>query len=391
MSQRPPLDGAEPLDVLIVGAGPAGAATALALRQAGVRRVGLVHEPPAGPWRIGESATPDVPGLLTRLGVAMPSGHRPYVGNASIWGGPLQFDDFATRGQPMGCLLDRTLFDQQLRDAAEAAGAELIQPARLEAVQREVAGWCVSLRPVARAMAQAGDAQADAPMLRHARVLVDASGRRAALARMLGARRHRLDKQVALAVRCQLPAAPWLVGRALVEACACGWWYAAELPGGELLLSLMTDQDLARKLREPQAWLAALTDSQLYRALPDVTGLHEAAGAGVLNFAAHSGCLNRAAGPGWVALGDALLSLDPLTSSGISGALRDALDACTDVLLPWLEGSPPEPAGRAWGERANRSWLRFLAQRQRMYAQVQHWAQAPYWQRRHTPAVAPAL
>ena len=380
------------LTVLIVGAGPAGAAAALALCRAGVEGVALLEEQPAPAWRIGESATPDVPELLGRLGLAMPEGHRPYQGNAVLWDGPLRLEDFRQRGQPPGWQLDRARFDQQLRAAAQAAGATLLR-ARLDAVERSAdGGWHVQLaRPadgVAQAAAQPGPGAGTEvmPMRLSAQLLVDASGRRAALARLLGARRHRLDQQVALALRCPpgtLARGTVLEGRVLVEAVRCGWWYAAELPGGELLLSLMTDQDLARALHAPQAWCSALAGSTLRGWLDGAALEATLAHAAPQRFAAHAACTSRVAGPGWMAVGDALLSLDPLTSSGISGALRDALEGTRDVLLPWLaHPQSPEAPGQAWGERARQSWQRFLRGRQQIYAQVQGWPDGVYWQRR---------
>ncbi|WP_247892025.1 FAD-dependent oxidoreductase [Azospirillum argentinense] len=98
-ASRDPLPGAPPgtdaADVLIVGAGPAGSATALALRAAGVPRVVLVDRaahgsPERAALRVGESATPNVGPLLARLGLPDDLGrlgHRPYHGNLSLWSG----------------------------------------------------------------------------------------------------------------------------------------------------------------------------------------------------------------------------------------------------------------------------------------------------------------
>jgi flavin-dependent dehydrogenase len=366
-------NGAGSFDVLIVGAGPAGSAIASALRQAGVQRVGMLNAPERQSWRACESAAPDVPALLARTGLAMPPGHRPYDGNIAIWNAPPHQHDFRHRGHAAGYLLDRILFDRQLRDAAVAGGVTLIPCARLRQAEFNSDGWRVRLHRRTSAPAE---------QILHARLLVDASGRRAVLARALGAVRRRIDRQVALiatvAADRERPPHAALNGRVLVETLPVGWIYATLQEDGQLQLGLVTDQDLARTLRRPHAWRQILADTVLSQWLP---GAFSAAPV-IHSVAADSACLDRAAGPGWLAVGDALMSLDPLTSSGVSGALRDAVDATRDVLLPWLGGgSSPEP-GRRWGQRANRSWLRFMRGQRRMHAQGPVDSGSVYWQRR---------
>lgn len=381
------------LDVLIIGAGPAGCATALALRQAGVEHVALLDQPARLRWRMSETAAPDVPALLARCGLAMPGRHRPYLGGASLWGGPLLVDDFARSRRTPGYLLDRQYFDEQLQSAVRAAGIALYQPARLLQAEYARGIWQVQWQ-------QSGDGERHLGQTR-ARLLVDASGRRARLAsHVLGVPRLRVDDQVALALRvpseCLTPEAAFLQGRVLVAADPAGWWYLSQLSDGQLLLSLMTDQDLARELRHVARWpqrLAALeglasyfdlTALSRYLSTNDVTTSESAAGESraLQSFAAHSVCLARAAGPGWLALGDALISLDPLTASGLSMALQDAHQATREVLLPWLAGAELALSGRAWGEQANRRWMDYLQARQQRYGEVQLWPDAPFWQRR---------
>lgn len=363
------------LDVLILGAGPAGCATALALRQRGVARVMLVDQPVAHAFRIGEAATPDVPGLVAQLlgGTAAdpPALQRPYVGNLSHWGGVRRRDDFMRRGLAPGWQLDRASFDQGLRELAVAAGALLRCPARCNDVGRSPGGWAVAL---------------DDGSAWQARVLVDASGRRARLATRLGATRRTADRLVALATRCPPGAATDLAGHVLVESCPDGWWYASPLPDGQVLVSLMTDRDVARSrgLRAWPAFAQAWAASRTLQERVPVPPVPQP----VASFAAHSGCVDRAAGPGWMAVGDALMSLDPLSSSGLSGALRDGLEAA-GVLLPWLDGGDPAPTGRAWGQRAAGAWARYLAQRRQLYGQERAWPDHPFWHRRHAPVAAP--
>jgi flavin-dependent dehydrogenase len=208
------------------------------------------------------------------------------------------------------------------------------------------------------------------------RVLVDATGRRAVLARRLGAAAQRIDALVALCVLMPRPAASALAGLSLLESFASGWWYAAPLPDGRAVVCLMTDREIARRgeLRQNHRFRQAWSETQeLCSRLPSSTAM-----SAVTSFPAHSACLDRAAGPGWLAVGDALMAFDPLTSSGISGALADGL-AAAETIVAWLAGQPMAPAGRAWARRADMSWRRYLEQRYQHYASETRWADSAFW------------
>ena len=358
------------LDVLVCGAGPAGCAAALALRQAGVAHVALVDWPLQRAWAVGESATPDVGPMLARLGLpdAM-RGHAAYQGNLSLWGGRREIDDFLHRGRGSGWHLDRDAFDAMLRAAAAARGVRLVRPAKVDQLAWERQGWSVRT-------SEGGEWRAQ--------VLVDATGRRADLATRLGARRQRVDTLVALGAIVAQPEFGGLAGLSMVEPFEHGWWYAAPQRDARAVVCLMTDRELARALslrddgRFRQAWAAT---RELARRLPPPAQPIE-----IASFAADSGCLDRAAGLGWIAIGDALMSFDPLSSSGISGALADGL-AVADTLQPWL--ADPRAMGasaRAWAQRADASWRRFIEQRRRHYAAETRWPGSAFWLARREAA-----
>ncbi len=350
------------VDVLILGAGPAGAAVSLGLLAAGVQRVLLADKPIARPFAVGESATPDVPVLLAKLGLERDLGrlgHRPYHGNLSLWGGAPVMDHFLFRGRGHGWHLDRAAFDAWLQSEAVARGVRLVCPASLSAIAPEPDGWLVRLTNLGTVFA---------------RVVVDATGRRAALATRLGAHRRRLDSLVALAAR----AAPaeGFTGLSLVEPFADGWWYAAPLPDGQAVVTLMTDRDIARErgFQNPATYLRAWQSSEALAVhVPPVEPSMIAV------FAAHTAFLDQAAGSRWIAVGDALIAFDPLTSSGIAGALDDAL-AAVPVIQAQLAGQVG-PA-RAYARRAESTLRRYLAERQQRYAAEPRWHERAFWARR---------
>ena len=370
------------VDVLVAGGGPAGSALALALLRAGVERVAVAPGPPSrAPFRVGESASPGVAPALEALGLSgdlAAAGHLPCRGTLSLWGGERVFDGFRERGRAPGWHLDRAAFDRHLLESAGAGGATLLPAVALETVTAERGGWRVRLR---------GGLEV------RARIVADCTARRTAVAARLGVGRRRLDRLLALAVMLPQPEPPpggeGLRGFSLVEAADMGWWYAAPVPGGRVVAMLITDADLAATAglhRRPgfaAAWAAA---TELRRLVP-VFGTPPAPVA----FPAPGQYLEQACGPGWIAAGDALIAMDPLTAAGIDGALGDAR-AAADTLTAWLGADSLSrclEAGEAYRHRAEVSLRRYLGERALHYRREVGRAAHPFWGRRAAAVSAP--
>src|SRR5262249_54417842 len=138
-----------------------------------------------------------------------------------------------------GWHLDRRRFDRMLAQAAQRGGARLLCGAQVTA--------CL---PLADSCWQGEIASGRRKRWARAKLLVDATGRAAALARWQGAKRLNSDRLVGLAgvLAAAAPANDTAACDActLVEACADGWWYSALLPGGRLIAVYLTDADLLR-------------------------------------------------------------------------------------------------------------------------------------------------
>jgi len=350
-------------DAAILGAGPAGCATALALQARGIERVLLVDRAPPAAFIPGESATPDIARLLGAFGLDCDLnrlGALVYFGNLSAWGGPPQLSLFGKRGT--GWHLDRARFDSWLRHETASRGARLACPARLGAIARQDGGWDLALEGFDAA---------------RARVIVDAAGRRAPLATRVGAKRRKLDDLVALAVRVPCAARRGLAGYSFVESFADGWWYAAHVPPADAVVMLMTDRDIAQGYRDGASFVRAWRDTtELCRRLeaPERCVSPQI-------FAAHGGFLDRGAGEGWIAVGDALLSFDPLTSSGLSGAFNDAVAAAA-AIEEMLNGGEPSAA---YAHRAHAALKRYLREHAAYYGVERRWPTRSFWARRTQP------
>lgn len=281
-----------------------------------------IHRPP---WRIGESLPGAAAVLLRRLGLFerfLADGHAERGASISTWDTdtPVWFDPLRDPNGP-GWHLDRLRFDAMLRVGAEEGGATFAPLDGAWRVAHEGDTWRVD--------DVAGGQTYRAP------VLVDATGRSAALCRALDVPCERGDRLVCLSLR--LPPDPTDPDRC-TRTCADddGWWYSVRLPSGERVLALHMDADdpALRGLRDADALLAqARRQPLLADVLPSMDAcaaidlavdVHPA-GSAALDFDA---CLRH---PGLFAVGDAALAFDPLSSQGLFHALASAESAAAAI------------------------------------------------------------
>lgn len=365
-------------DIAIVGAGPAGAAAGVML--APHCRVVLIDRQREPALRIGESLIPAARRLLRNMGILEAfeaEGHEAYLGNRSHWGSAVaQEVDFLRDPNGPGWHLDRPRFERFLRAAAEHRGAQLMAPAKLRDVKQHGTRWRLTL-----------DTDT-APRSVTAQLLVDAGGRGAPLARRLGAERRNTDRLIAAWLRGTVTREDGATaGFSRVESEPDGWWYTAPVPGGSgrpaRVLAFHTDADLSTASIGDAADLLNRA-----RRLPGIGEILDRTGFTADDLArttaANSAVLEEPIGNGWIAIGDAALSFDPLASRGLFNALYTALVgavACREILEGAAADFTPYAADLA---RVRQAYDRHLAL---AYAAEPRWPGSPFWARR-TPRKA---
>jgi flavin-dependent dehydrogenase len=363
-------------DVIVFGAGPAG--SALARRLAWQHRVLLIErEMDRDPvrsveWRIGESLPGSAAVLLRRQGLFdrfLADGHVERCANVSVWDSvaPVWFDAMRDPNGP-GWHLDRFQFDTMLRNGALDAGAAFATELGRIQTQRTRNTWQVLY-------GNSGHQYT-------AEVIVDATGRSAALCRSLGLRRKSEDRLVC--VHTLIPPLPRDVDRT-ARTCADkdGWWYSARVPSGARVLAYHLDADdpaihgqrdigvllaQARHLPLLAPFLPGKTPNEKTRVRPSGSASLELADCAKL--------------PGVYAVGDAVLAFDPLSSQGLFHALASAESAAAAISRQ-LNGDPN--AGLNYLSEMQTVQARYYAHLTATYAGPRCYAERRFWARRRVP------
>jgi len=358
-----------PWDVIVVGRGPAAFTAGIAARRAGLS-VAVVGVADAAP-RWGETLPASCLPLLSRLGVAdeLRNGeHLPEHGLRSVWGrGAAQERSGLFNAYGASVILDRGRFVRRLEDAFRAEGGYLIE-GRAGQIRRTGGSYSVSL-----AGHQNGRCLS-------ARALVDATGIKAQVGRRLGARRAIWARQVAFGACYEAPPGEYVPRTAFVEAMEHGWLYAAPVAADRAVVWLVSDADLL--LRGGSRGCESMTRQvrgslEISRWLREWR-LRETGEWRVRN--ASVGGLDRAGGDGWIAVGDAALSLDPLSSSGIAFALLSGLHGGTAV-AKCLNGEANMLT--SYAHLLAQAAKSHMEQRRRFHRAERRWPEAAFWMRRN--------
>lgn len=325
---------------VIIGAGPAGCAAAIALARNGLK-VLLIEASPFPRDRPGESLHPGVEPIFETLGVAdavNTAGFTRYSGHRVAWeaGGAEQLEKFGedAKGAWQGYQAWRPQLDQILLEEAIAQGADVWQPCRVRKALIED-GQLMGL-------------ETDNGTVR-AYHFLDASGQCQWLSRQLGIKNTAHSPKLMSRfgyVACSPQAT--LFDVPLIRQEVDGWSWIARVTKDRCAWSRMQlgDRINTEKTTDP----TADKSPQDWRP-PE---LAEFEPIGVTKGADVTWRIrDRLAGPGWFLLGDAAAVLDPAASHGVLRSLMSGMQAAT-VMTACERGEISEViAARSYSQ-----WLR---------------------------------
>ncbi len=364
--------------MIVVGGGPAGAVAATSLSALGLRSV-VLEAATTARWKPGEALAPECNPILERAGLSQPLAARPDIarrsaGVRSLWGSSeIWFRDGFCEPLGAGWIIDRGGFERFLGARAVEAGAEWMWGARVHGAKRSGAGWRLGLSGAAAKHLEA-------------RVIIDATGRPAGIARRLGARRIQYDSQVADVAAwrtADLAQAAWVS----VESEPDGWWYSVAGPNGYQLLARFQHRSALRSgAAMPRAGIRdALASTQFMRTVVTLPPRAELAHEAIVN--AGSAALDHAAGEGWLAIGDAAAAFDPISSQGLSNAIASA-QAAAQAVRSWIDGN--RDALDAYAARMTATYDVYRRGVGAHYRTETRWPNRPFWRRHHDAGAADA-
>jgi flavin-dependent dehydrogenase len=317
----------ETVDVLVVGGGPGGSATAIMLARMG-HRVLLIEKDRHPRFHIGESLLPMSMPIFEALGVRQ---------SVEALGVIKRGADFPSGDQdgyqvfsfgrslnptwPYAVQIRRADLDQTLFDAAQIAGVTTLENTLAESVRFLDDGVEVVTRT----------SQGERVCYR-ASYLVDASGRDTLLGRLLhlkqASRRHRSAAMYAHFSGVMRRSGED-AGNISIYPVADGWVWIIPLSNGVTSIGLVCGPSTLRNRGgDNEAFLRRMLMSnvQLARRITDarIVGNLQATGN-------YSYRCTEWAGQRWVMVGDAAAFVDPVFSSGVHLALQSAMNAATLV------------------------------------------------------------
>lgn len=311
-------------DAIVVGARCAGSPTAMLLGRRGYRVLLLDRAHfPSDTVSTHVVQAPAVAALhrWNLLGQVVASGAPPIqaysfdFGAITISGVPHPKDGFSTAYAPR-----RTVLDQILVDAAVRAGVELREGFNVDSYVVED-GAVVGVR---------GRDGAGRSVVERARVVIGADGRNSRLARTVRAETYSTKPRAQWAYYTYFADLP-VDGFEIVIRPYRGWGACATNDGLTMVVLGWPVAEADRFKADPERnFLETLEMAPDFAdRVRSATRVERFVGAGV------PGYLRKPFGPGWVLVGDAAYSKDPITAQGIIDAFRDAESVADTLHAAW--------------------------------------------------------
>lgn len=332
-------------DVLVVGCGPAGAATATWLARAGREVTVLDAARFPRDKTCGDGLTPRAMLEVDRLGLGGWARDRITIRGLELrgFGHRRRVPWPAGEHGGTGSAVRRTVFDDRLRQAAVEAGAEVVDGVRVTGVDR------------------GDDDEVIAVGTEHGRVacraLVVADGVRSPVGRLLGRTWHR-DTVYAVAARSYVRSSrhdhPWIGSdlelRDEAGAIQPGYGWVFPLGDGEVNLGVGA---LATAARPANVAVKELLHHYARSVRGDwaLEGEPRAVTSALLPM---GGAVSGVAGPNWAVVGDAAACVNPLNGEGIDYALEGG--RLLAELIVAGHGGPAAALTHAWPEVLRRTY-----------------------------------
>jgi flavin-dependent dehydrogenase len=350
----------------IIGAGPAGMATAIQLKHHGFK-VTLFDAGISDTITIGEHLAAEAIHELKQLSIptSILTKHSiPCSEVQNAWGRS-EVHHNESIFNPFGdsYILSRPDFDKSLLDHCRTIGIQVATNTRIQKTETHSDQW--------KLVYDSGFLVVD--------FLVDASGRNSKFHfghpvakkqrkdALIGMTKYLKPKQTTVSDQSHL----------LVESTPIGWWYTAQIASGKFIATFMTDPTVLSnsQLRPSEFWKKAISSSHHTKeriasySIPSETYMQSA----------HSQLASKVYGHNWAKVGDAAQSFDPLSSAGIIKGFKMGI-ACGMAITDYINGN--KSALNFYAETTKVQYEEYIEQRDAYYQQELRWLDEPFWYHR---------
>jgi flavin-dependent dehydrogenase len=365
-------------DVVVVGGGPAGLSCALALRKyAPEYRVAVIESSDFSTPRIGEHVSAAFLPLVEYLGLGesfrSSAAHIESFSVRTSWGSDaIVARDSITHWAGEGFLLDRQDFDVTLAEAFVSQQGHLYPSSRVTSIKKhpDEGTYRLELRHRSKRRCTLDT-----------RFVVDATGRNASIARRFGARVDRKDDLVGVSRRFELDPEKPPRQELLIESTPDGWWYSAPLSGNRRVVTWMTDVTNWRRTKQGglEAWNVELakaqhTNRELLQAVAADSSIHVRP--------AQTQITNPPTGEGWLAVGEAAVAFDPLSSLGLGFAVHSGSHAAHGIAR--MLDSQDQGDLAYYAEAIRRQYEQYLPAWRELYQSETRFSESPFWKHRNS-------
>ncbi|WP_435263169.1 NAD(P)/FAD-dependent oxidoreductase [Tenacibaculum sp. nBUS_03] len=369
-------------EILIIGAGIAGCIAAISLAEE--YNVTLMDKQITPSDRIGESLAPASQRIFKKLNLL---GHESddfkqtlfsnNLGMQSYWGNnQLHIKDYLKNPDGFSKSLDRKKFEMYLREIASNRGVCCFWGIRLFNSIYEENIWKVT--------GKSDDLKNRTTRKIKANFVIDATGRQSHFAKSIGIKRIQYDKLISCWI--SMPNTNTNTMSTIV-ADEQGWWYSAVLPNSTRIISFQTDSDIIDKatFKKSSSFITFIKTNKIIHSLIPKDEKNITFQGTV---SANSTRIEQVAGKQWLALGDAAISFDPLSSQGMFNAMANAMQVkellANFNIIKDFNLAKTEKFNKVYSDQIANVWSHYLKHKNLFYKAETRWKDSLFWKRRNS-------
>lgn len=344
--------------VIIIGKGLASLALSFLLSKKQIPHVVLGRREKGPLLALGETLPPSALPLLQSMGllsVFEKTALRKTTGYHSCWGSSIVTDHNFYFNRPIQHGL-------KLNKAALQLELEEIQQAYIHHFER---GISTTLEDHPRVILDGASTIAS-------QLIVDATGRKRHLCKSYGIEQIEEDELMAFSCHQKVVKLPRLPHGVYVEPFEKGWGIVSQLNEEQQVMTLFTHKAESVSFSDFANWKGILANTIHLKEYLDQRPPDKVIGA-----KANTSRPLQCAGENWLAIGDAAMAFDPLSSHGITSAVYTASQAASAIESRL--GDSESPAFKDYDLQLKKIYSAYYEQKLQLYRQETRWKDSGFW------------